>query len=156
MKHETQSPGKLSMLNVGQDIYLGGLPAKLQTLLSASSSSSRLLLSTFTGCLSDLQINSLGPINLVRSDHLTRIKSARNLVPCGDSLLSTPQTSANSPTIGGDKISIDQVAIKSKTATQATPTTSTITSRRTTKKPTKLSYTTESDGDDSDELARSS
>jgi hypothetical protein len=158
-KHETQSPGKLSMLNVGQDIYLGGLPAALQTLLSSSSSIGSLL-STFSGCLSDLQINSLGPINLVRSDHLTKMKSARNLAPCSDSLLSSSQTSG--PLMAGDKISIDQMVIKSAKTSVTAPTTITTTTqaplafKRTTKKPTKPSYTTESDADDSDELARSS
>lgn len=74
-KYEGNSPGKLTMLNSEPDIYLGGLPN-----LSELTNNSHM--SDFSGCISELEINSLGPLNLIRSDQTSQVRSARNLVPC--------------------------------------------------------------------------
>lgn len=74
-KYEGNSPGKLTMLNSEPDIYLGGLPN-----LSELTNNSHM--SDFSGCISELEMNSLGPLNLIRSDQTSQVRSARNLVPC--------------------------------------------------------------------------
>lgn len=75
-KYEGSSPGKLSALNSqSADIYLGGLP-NLAELANSTH------LSSLVGCLSQLEINSLGPFNLIKSDHLSQVRGGRNLAPC--------------------------------------------------------------------------
>jgi len=74
-KYEGSSPGKLSMLNSPADFYLGGLP-------NLAELTNNMYMSGFVGCLSQLQINSLGPLNLIKSDHLSQVRSAQNLSPC--------------------------------------------------------------------------
>lgn len=74
-KYEGNSPGKLTMLNSDPDIYLGSLPH-----LTEFSNNSHM--SDFSGCISELEINSLGPLNLIRSDQTSQLRSAQNLSPC--------------------------------------------------------------------------
>ena len=124
-RYEASSPGKLSMLNGAAEIYLGGLP-QLQALANSTTS---MLLSAFSGCISQLEINSLGPINLVRDDHLTQVKAARNLSPC-----SQIDIKSSDPTLG-----LTGQAVPTRVPGQKTTTYSSFAS----------------DADDPDELARS-
>ena len=141
MRHEGHSPGRLSALNTAPDIFLGALP-RLQA-LGSSSSSSALLMSNFTGCISQLQINSLGPLDLIESNQLTRIKSGRNLIPCassGQQLIASPPSLDQSQVLtsqGGERFNGNLSPIS------------------TTKKPTSRYYSStasDSDSDDADEL----
>ena len=72
---EGVSPGRLSMLNALGDIYLGGLP-------NASQVTNNRYMTGFQGCLLDVELNRLGPINLIKSDALIQITSGRNVSPC--------------------------------------------------------------------------
>lgn len=130
LKHEGSSPGRLSMLNGGDEIYLGGLPQ-----LSANSTNG-MLLSSFSGCISQLEINSLGPLNLIRNSPLARIESARNLVPCSVALSAPP------PAPG------DPIGPQLQTSTTTT-TGSTTAPKYSSKRP--AIYSQESEGDDLDD-----
>lgn len=89
-KYEASSPGKLSVLNSDQDdFYIGGLPLSTASILSTGNTTHgqpSVIYSThfanFLGCISQFEINSLGPLNLISSDHLTEIRFAQNLTPC--------------------------------------------------------------------------
>lgn len=79
--YQGNSPGKHSILNTqSKDIFIGGLsPFADQT------TSSNAYLLGFSGCIMNIQLNTIGPLNLVRSDHITQIRSARNIEPCDHS-----------------------------------------------------------------------
>lgn len=62
------------MLNEAADIHLAGL-ARL------TDADGSFYMPGFVGCLGALEINTLGPLNLIRSDHLSQVRSARNLGP---------------------------------------------------------------------------
>lgn len=85
-KYETSSPGKLNMLNSEPEIYLGGLPL----FQSKSELGNNSLLQDFEGCIWELEINSLGPLNLIRSDSMSQLKEAANVKPCEQT--SQPET----------------------------------------------------------------
>lgn len=79
-KYQTQAPGKHSMLNNANDIYLGGLS---QLVVGGGQTGGQLF--GLVGCLSELKINSMGPINLQRSDQIAELVSGQNLTPCNSS-----------------------------------------------------------------------
>lgn len=84
--YKGNSPGKLSVLNTqSSDFFLGGLPQPI----SDHTTSSNIYLSGFTGCIRDVRINSLGPLNLIKSDHLSQLRAARNLEPCDQTPIRT-------------------------------------------------------------------
>lgn len=91
-KQEGSSPGKLSVLNIDHAyIYLGGLPNLADSLATN-------YLSKFAGCMSNLEINSLGPLNLIKSDNISQIKDSQNLLPCNRLLISqAPKPNDGSP-----------------------------------------------------------
>jgi len=78
-KHVGQSSGRLTMLNTESDIYIGGLPS-----LQSGGNSTALLMSSFSGCISNLYLDSIGPVNMIRSNQNTLVQSARNIVPCNE------------------------------------------------------------------------
>lgn len=105
MRFQGESPGRLSMLNGAgtNEIYLGGLPLlshlkswrrnsssttiddnSTATIAAASLTGTAIsyLPGAFSGCISQVHLNELGPLNLVRSDFRSRVQAARNLVPC--------------------------------------------------------------------------
>lgn len=74
--YEGRSPGRLSALNSQTtDIYLGGLP-------NLAELANNTHLASLVGCLSELEINSLGPLNLIKSDRYAQVRGGRNLAPC--------------------------------------------------------------------------
>lgn len=76
--YKGSSPGKLSVLNTQtSDFFVGGLPHPYDF-----TTSSNLYLTGFVGCIMNLHVNSFGPLNMIRSDHITQLRSARNLEPC--------------------------------------------------------------------------
>lgn len=76
-RYEGNSPGKFTMLNIASpEIYLAGLPRLSEP------TNGNLYMPGFVGCLGAVEINTLGPLNLIRSDHLSQLRSARNVEPC--------------------------------------------------------------------------
>lgn len=65
-------------------MYLGGLGPPLEGESGEHNNGQRL--ASFTGCIARLELNSLGPLNLVRGDQLSRVEEARNLEGCDSSV----------------------------------------------------------------------
>lgn len=75
-RYEGSSPGKFTVLNIAApEVYLAGLPHLTEP------TNSNVYIPGFVGCLGSLEINTLGPLNLIRSDHLSQLRSARNIGP---------------------------------------------------------------------------
>lgn len=119
-KYEASSPGRLSVLNNNEeDFYIGGLPLTSSTAHLHPSMIYSTYFANFIGCISQFEINSLGPLNLVSSNHLTEIRSAQNLAPCSGgrqrpstlskSLATQPHRPYTSPTIENDDKEPDEL-----------------------------------------------
>lgn len=110
--YEGRSPGRLSALNSQTtDIYLGGLP-------NLAEWANNTHLASLVGCLSQLEINSLGPLNLIKSDRYSQVRGGRNLAPCQQQLL-TP--TVNYSTSGGGVQPADLAPVSRHKPYQAPP-----------------------------------
>lgn len=131
LKFEGSSPGKMSALNAADELYLGGLklgaaeqtaPTQTQsTATTMAPSASLQLLSTFSGCIGQVELNSLGVVNLIESpdveDKLVRLDEGRNLLPCQASL----DQSAVGMTTTTTTATIKQATSSSTTTTKRPP-----------------------------------
>lgn len=85
LEAEVVSSGRHSMLNTHDDIYIGGLPTILCTTNNsnvAPKQQTTFKYEGFEGCLNDVEINSFGPINLVRDSLVSTISSSVNIKTC--------------------------------------------------------------------------